>query len=236
VVGNPVEALLGAAVTSDAALLVVGRRSLSPTQRVFTRGTSRAVAGRSRVPVVVVPEPWIQPTMSSDPIVVGVGSPELSTENLRDRTRDDAALGFAFERATLMHVALIVVSAWDMPPIYTWSPADVTDWRRHNEASLDERLASRCRRYPDLEVVARSLPEPAHLALLDASKQSQLTVVGRHPSAHLGGFSIGSTARNVLQAAERPVAVIPVPSSNVPEGGHPHEGHHQQAAHLGSMS
>jgi len=67
------------------------------------------------------------------------------------------------------------------------------------------------RTVPRLEVVARSLPEPAHLAVLDASKVAQLTVVGRHTSPHLSGFRIGSTARSVLNAAERPVAVIPAP-------------------------
>jgi nucleotide-binding universal stress UspA family protein len=214
VLASPAEALLATAVDGDAALLVVGRRSLGATQRVLIGSTSRAVAGRAQVPVVVVPEPWIQPTMSSAAIVVGVGSPDLTTGALADPARDDSVLAFAFDRATQMHVPLIVVSAWEMPSIYTWSPADVTGWRRRYEASLDERLASWCRRYPDLEVVARSLPEPAHLALLDASKAAQLTVVGRHPRSHLGGFPIGSTVRHLLHGAERPVAIVPVLQEN----------------------
>lgn len=217
VVGNPADALLASALEGDAEVLVVGRRSLGAAQRVLIGSTSRAVAGRAQVPVVVVPEPWIQPTMSSAPLVVGVGSPDLTTGDLVDETRDEAALTFAFERATQMHVPLIVVSAWEMPSIYTWAPGDVAAWRHRYEASVDERLASWCRRYPDLEVIARSLPEPAHLALLDASKAAQLTVVGRHPSAHLGGFSIGSTARSVLNGAERPVAVVPMPPADVRE-------------------
>jgi hypothetical protein len=38
-------------------------------------------------------------------------------------------LAFAFERATQVRVPLIVVSAWEMPNICTWSPADVIRWR-----------------------------------------------------------------------------------------------------------
>jgi nucleotide-binding universal stress UspA family protein len=217
VVGPAADALLRSAVDADAEMLVVGRRSLGATQRALVGSTSREVVGRAQVPVVVVPERWIQPTQASYPIVVGVDSPSLSTGDLGHRPHDDAALAFGFERATAMHVPLIVVSAWEMPSLYTWSPADVTGWRRRYEAWLDERLAPLRERHADLEVVARSLPEPAHLALLDASKVAQLTVVGRHPRAHLGGLSIGTTARHVLHGAERPVAVVPVPASEVPE-------------------
>jgi nucleotide-binding universal stress UspA family protein len=214
VVGSAAAALIATARDTDAELLVVGRRSASSTRRTLIGGTSRAVAGEAHVPVIVVPEPWIQPTMSSAPIVAGVGSPDLSTEDMIDPTRDDAVLAFAFERATQMRVPLIVVSAWEMPTLYTWSSADVARWRHRYASSLDERLASWCRRYPGLEVIARSLPEPAHIALLDASKEAQLTVVGRHSRAHLSAFSLGSTARSVLHGAERPVAVLPGPSAD----------------------
>jgi nucleotide-binding universal stress UspA family protein len=210
VVGPPVDALLATAVEEGAALLVLGHRSLGAAQRVLTESTSRAVTGRSPVPVVVVPETWIQPTMSSAPIVVGLGFPDLATGELAAARRDDEVLAFAFDRADDMQVALIVVSAWEMPSLSTWSPADVTAWRRRSIATLDERLAPWCRRYPHVEVVARSLPEPAHLALLDAGKVAQLTVVGRHPGSHLGGSSIGSTVRHLLHSTDRPVAVVPV--------------------------
>jgi nucleotide-binding universal stress UspA family protein len=215
--GSPAAALLTSAQAADVELLVVGRRSLGAAPRAVIGRTSRAVAGRAQVPVIVVPEPWIQPSMSSAPIVVGVGAPDVSTGDLNDRRRDEAALAWAFERAAQVHVPLIVVSAWEMPPIYSWSPADVQALRHRHDATLDERLVSWCRSYPRLEVIGRSLPEPAHLALLDASKEAQLTVVGRHPSAQLGGFSLGGTTRNVLNGAERPVAVVPQAPGHVPE-------------------
>jgi nucleotide-binding universal stress UspA family protein len=209
VVGDPADTLLAAATDADAALVVVGRRSLGAPQRVLVGSTSRMVAGRSPLPVVVVPEPWIQPTMSSAPVVAGIGSPGVSTGDLADPARDDAVLAFAFARAAQLHAPLIVVSSWELPSIYSWSPSDVEGWRRRYDAALDERLASWCRQYPDLEVIARSQAVPAHLALLDASKVAQLTVLGRHAHAHLPGFALGSTLRHVLGGTDRPVAVVP---------------------------
>jgi nucleotide-binding universal stress UspA family protein len=210
-IGNAADTLLTSTRDADAQLVVVGRRTSGAARRMLVGSTSRSVAGRAHVPVVVVPEPWIQPTMSSAPIVVGVGTPDLRTEDVVDPALDDAVLAFAFERAHRIRVPLIVVSAWEMPTIYTWSPADIAHWRRRYESALDERLVPWCARYPHLEVVARSLPEPAQLALLDASRMAQLTVVGRHPSPPLGGFPIDSTAQSVLNGAVRPVPVIPAP-------------------------
>lgn len=138
-------------------------------------------------------------------------APSTSGSHRLNREEGSGLGAPAWILAVVARVPLIVVSAWEMPNIYTWSPADVARWRHRYASSLDERLAPWCARYPSLEVVVRSLPEPAHLALLDASKIAQLTVVGRHSSPHLGGFRLGSTARSVLNAAERPVAVIPAP-------------------------
>jgi nucleotide-binding universal stress UspA family protein len=211
-VGSPDEVLLGRAAAEDAQLLVVGSRTMAAPERALVGSTSRAVVARARVPVVVVPEPWIQPSTSSAPIVVGVGSRGASGSEQGVQTPDGAALGFAFERARWTHVPLIVVSAHEMPALYAWSPVDVSARKGRNLAALEERLASWRRRYPDVEVLTRCPLEPAHLALLDASTVAQLTVVGRHLAARAGRLPLGSTARSVLYRAERPVAVVPVPS------------------------
>ena len=197
-VGSAVDALLASARRTPSCL-VVGRRSSGTAPRMPIGSTSRSVVGRAEVPVVVVPEPWIQPTMSTAPIVVGYRVAGAEERRHRRTHRDDEVLAFAFERAQQMRVPLIVVSAWEMPTIYTWSPADVARWRHRYASSLDERLAPWRAQYAGLEVVARSLPEPAHLAVLDASKVGQLTVVGRHSSPHVGGFPMGSTARQCTQ-------------------------------------
>jgi nucleotide-binding universal stress UspA family protein len=65
-------------------------------------------------------------------------------------------------------------------------------------------------RYPDLEVVDRSVAKTAERALLDASPVSQVIVVGQHRGSSRGGLSLGSTTRGVLHRVTRPVAVVPV--------------------------
>ena len=68
--GDPVGVLLRAAAEAD--LIAVGCRSLRPAERMVVGGTSQAVARWSPVPVVVVPEQWMQPSMATAPIVAGI--------------------------------------------------------------------------------------------------------------------------------------------------------------------
>jgi nucleotide-binding universal stress UspA family protein len=205
--GDAVEALLRAA--SEADLLVVGCRSMRPTQRMVVGSTSRAVACWSPVPVVVVPEAWMQPTMASSPVVAGVRPP--GTDGGNGDENDAEVLGFAFDRASALAVPLVVVSAWEIPDALAWSPQDIERERSHYDDALSRRLAPWRARYPRLEVVARNVAENPDHALLDASHVAQMVVVGRHHSAALSGL-LGHTARHVLRNSTRPVAVVPAGS------------------------
>jgi len=168
--------------------------------------TSRAVACWTPVPVVVVPEAWMQPSLATAPIVAGVRPPE-SGRGAGDAL-DDEVLDVAFARASALRVPLFVVSAFQPPALQTWSPADLTQARVEHDSALEARVATWQEKYPDLEVVVTSAAEPAHSALLEASRRAQLVVVGRHHSDRLSGL-LGATARKVLSEASRPVAVVP---------------------------
>jgi nucleotide-binding universal stress UspA family protein len=208
VAGDPTDVLLHEA--QEAALLVVGRRGLGHAERLMVGRTSLAVAGRSPVPVVVVPELWVQPSMSSAPVVVGLAPADPAPEGAARLERDAPVLSYAFERAARLRVPVIVVCAWQAPLAYAWSPPDVTDWSARHEAALNDRLRPWRARYPDLEVVDRSVAKTAERALLDASPVSQVIVVGQHRGSSRGGLSLGSTTRGVLHRVTRPVAVVPV--------------------------
>jgi nucleotide-binding universal stress UspA family protein len=203
--GNAQEVLLASA--ADASLLVVGRRGMGTAQRLVVGSTSIAVAGRAPVPTVVVPEQWMQPTMASAPVVVGIEPANPG----RPSAADEHVLGFAFSRAAHLRVPLIVVSAWAVPALLAWSPLDVGSSRAGSEDALDERLAPWRTRHPDVEVVARAVAEPAAHALREAAAVGQLTVLGRHSTERPHAFRLGSTAREVLHHAERPVVVVPPP-------------------------
>ncbi len=206
--GSPTEVLLEQA--QGASMLVVGRRGLVPAQRLLVGSTSLALSGRSPVPVVVVPEPWIQPSLSSAPVLVGVTAIDLTRDDDEDPTRESAVLAFAVERAARLRVPLIVVSAWEVPSLYSWSPADVAACRERYDDALERLMAPWREQHPDLEVVTRSVAEPPAQALTEASKICQLVVVGQHLGPHLGRIGVGSTTAHVLDHATRPVAVVPL--------------------------
>jgi nucleotide-binding universal stress UspA family protein len=216
--GDPTDVLVEQA--GDAALLVVGRRDTSRLAHTPVGSTSFAVAGRCTVPVVVVPQRWVQAPRSSAPIVVGVAGPDLpSASGLADSTDEDV-LAFACARAARLRVPLIVVSAWAIPALLAWSPGDSTRCRTDNERALERLLEPWRAEYPETEIVAHCVAETSKQALLDAVEVAQLTVVGRHTARHNGGFSFGATARGVVHHATHPVAVVPVtPPRDLVAGG-----------------
>lgn len=205
VVGEPVTALLDAACKAD--LLVVGCRSMSPTRRMVLGGTALAVARWSPVPVVVVPEAWIQPSMASAPVVAGVRPVELDGSPGHTE-KDREVLDFAFARADAQKVPLAVVSAWEVPTLSAWEPDDIDRYRAEHNEALEHYLMPWHREYPSVAFSVHSVAENADQALIEASRVAQMVVMGRHHSAALSGL-LGSTARGVLSHASRPVAVIP---------------------------
>lgn len=210
--GPAVAVLLDA--VADGSLLVVGRRGYGGVQRRLVGSTSMAVTSLSPVPVVVAPEQWLQPSMSSAPLVVGVDQSRRSEEPRAGRhDTDGEALDFAFDRADQLRVPLIVVHAFEMPMFDGWSSHDVEACRGRHQETVEARLAPWREAYPDVEVAARCVPGPPRQALLDAARVAQLAVLGRHSGGHLRGTMLGSTARGVLHQAEHPVAVVPVPAA-----------------------
>lgn len=192
----------------DATLLVVGKRGLGAVSRLLVGSTSIAVAGRSSVPVVVVPDTWAATGKSSRPIVAGLEVHEGSGTG--PVSRDVTVLDFAFERADRLGVPVVVVSAWETPPMFAWSPVDLSNWRADREEVTARALKPWTMRYPGVEVVVAAPAGNASNAVLDAAATAQMVVLGRHTRpSHVGGFSVGSTARGVLHYADVPVVVTP---------------------------
>jgi nucleotide-binding universal stress UspA family protein len=203
--GTSVDVLLDAA--RDASQLVVGCRNMSPAQRILLGGTSRAVATWSPVPVVIVPEAWIQPSMATAPIVVGV-RPDESVTNSEAGPLDAEVLDFAFARASKLRVPLVVVSAYEPARLQAWSPDDLAHARAAHDNALADRLEHWTSAYPDVELTTYNVAEPADKSLVEAARVAQLAVIGRHHSRSLSGL-LGSTARSVLRNVGCPVAVVP---------------------------
>ena len=191
----------------EARLLVVGKRGLGAIPRLIVGSTSLAVAGRARVPVVVVPDEWHQVDHDHRPIVVGV-DPYRPYERVVD---------VAIERAARFEVPLVAVHGWEIPTAGAWgatsmagaaTPA-VAEWEEQAHDEFDRVLNAWRGRHPEVELSGvRSHLQPA-MAVLDAAEKAQLVVLGRHVSHRLGGFAFGSVTRAVLHYAECPVLVVP---------------------------
>jgi nucleotide-binding universal stress UspA family protein len=197
--GTPIAAILEA--EEDADVVVLGKRGLGAFARLIVGSTSIAVAGRSRLPAVIVPDTWDQQTHVNTPLVVG-----LDTDHY-----DDRVLRYAFERAEQLSVPLVAVHAWETHPVFTASQADQEAWAARAVDALEDLLAPSRKEFPEVDLRIKQRHAHPAMALLDESesRNAQMIVLGRHtPSEHRGGFAIGSVTRAVLHYAECPVAVV----------------------------
>lgn len=200
--GNPAAALLESAGDRD--LLVVGRRGLGALKRLLIGSTSIRAAGRARVPAVVVPAGWHQPAGSARAVVVGV-DPDHAHE---------ATLRFAFERAARSGAPVRAVHGVDLDPALALGAAvttvsDIRDWEIRSVAAIEAALKPFREEYPEVEVELVKERGRAADLILEHAEDAQLIVLGRR---HHGpaSWGLGSVAREVLHAAETPVAVVPV--------------------------
>lgn len=201
VAGNPVSSLLAHA--ADQGLLVVGKRGLGTFARLLIGSTSIAVAGRCRVPTVIIPDTWEQGKHRHDPVVVGLDPADLHT----------AALSYAFAEARRRGVGLVVAYGWEPKAQLLRDPAavsaEITEWKTHSLARLTHAVAEVQSAFGGVHV--ELVPRHGHPAtvLLEVAGSAQLLVLGRHDDGRLGGFPYGSVTRNVLHHACVPVAVVP---------------------------
>lgn len=213
--GPPTSAVLDLVdlVDLDTATLVLGHRAQNATQRIVGGSTSTAIAGRSPVPVVVVPDDWQDAGDPRRPIVVGLS---LTPDGDGYRT-DDEVLAAAFHRARALDAPLAVVHAWQIPALLSWSPSDIAGLRRRVETALEGVLAPWRTRFPEVEVSISAVAGRSTDVVEDGSRVAQLVIVGRHtPAQRHGGFHLGSTARGLLHHTSAPVLVIPVADSARP--------------------
>ena len=166
----------------DATMLVLGSRGHGKAGQTFVGSTSRRAAGQATCPVVVVREPA---NAASARVVVGVdGSPG-----------SDAALDFACRQAALTHQRVLVLHGNGAEG--DAAPPDVAD------------AVARAREgHPDVPLETESTGRPAAQALVDASADAALVVVGSRGLRPYEGKQLGSVSHDVLGRAGCSVAVV----------------------------
>ncbi|HLU33214.1 MAG TPA: universal stress protein [Natronosporangium sp.] len=199
--------------SEDARLLVVGHRGLGGFTGMLAGSVAVDLATHARSPVVVVRGC----ARSGQPVVVGVD----------DAPGAEPALGFAFEEAMARGVDLVAVRAWRPPPVparywHDQPPAAYpprVDIPPVHEVlvAAEQALAEGClqpwrEKYPQLPVHLHLVPHtPAH-ALVAASADAQLVVVGARGRGGFPGLRLGSVARLLVYHAQCPVAVVRDPT------------------------
>ncbi|MDT9699222.1 universal stress protein [Streptomyces sp. P17] len=198
---------------ATAQLLVLGSRGRGGFASLILGSNGMAAARDAECPVVVVPRPGREvhegvPTGPGPRVVVG----------LQVDSPDEAVLDLAFAEAARRGARLQVVAAYPSP-VQIWTaapgqilPPTVDDQSVENEtrALVDGFLAPHQARHPDIHTDPYVAPGDAAGHLVAASKDAELTVVGRHRRRLLApARMLGSVTQAVLLHAASPIAVVP---------------------------
>ncbi|MCC5581440.1 universal stress protein [Microtetraspora sp. AC03309] len=195
--GGPGETLVAASEAAE--LLVVGNRGRGGFTELLLGSVSRHVASRASCPVVVVREPHAH---RRGEIVVGVtGRPD-----------QDAVLEFAFREAELRGAVLRLLHAWthptstgpgDMLPVVY----DVEAVGQEEETLLGEAVAGWRETRPDVRLVSQVVRAHPAKALIEASAEHDLTIVGAQGEGR-SLLGLGFIAHAVVHHARGPVVVV----------------------------
>lgn len=194
-VTSPARALVEAG--RGAGLLVVGTRGRGPAAGALLGSVSFNVAAAASCPVVVVKGgPRQRPVGSDRHVVVGTDG----------SAHAEAAVDFAAEQADRAGAALEVVCCTGADPATEPDP--------HILRANAERIAGRVsetlqRTRPTLVVRARVEEGPAGRALVAASADAGMVVLGTRGRGAFHGWLLGSVSHAVIHGAACPVAVCP---------------------------
>jgi nucleotide-binding universal stress UspA family protein len=216
---RPAPALVEASET--AGTVVLGARGMSAARGVFMGSVSVQVAAHARCPVVIVHDAPA-PADAGAPVVVGVDGSEVS----------NSAIAYAYEQASARGVGLTVVHAWWLDNIEDAAAAAIwtVDWQtfaKEEQALVAESLAGWEEKYPDVVVRRHSVRGLPVEALIRASKNACLVVVGTRGRGGFGGLLLGSVSQGVMHRAQCPVAIVhgqkePQPDRDDVDASSPH--------------
>lgn len=196
----------------DADHIVLQQRHAPRLDRILTGSTAAALAARSPVPVVSVPELWPGPH-ASPRVTVGVGDRDVGDH-------DENLLARAFFEAEARRASLTVLHAWYLPPDYgpVDAPGSVVDgWQEATRRQVEAHVAPWRRAHSGVEVRV-DVPHMRPVdALVAASGHSDVLLVGRRRSH--GVVHLGSIVRAAVRECRCPLVVV-TPDSRIP-GGRP---------------
>lgn len=206
-VGDPAHVLVERG--GDAALTVIGNRGIGGVAGLLLHSVSRRVAARTVAPLLVVRGADTIPATRRHR-----GGLLLGLESDADA---DAAL-FAFQEAELHSTRLDVLHAWTYrqapPSLPDDSPEPVhesIERQARTRAALTGGLLMPLRETrPHLAVSSRTVRSAPCRALIAATAEADMVVIGTHPRCGRMGPELGPVTLALLRHAHCPVAIVPV--------------------------
>ncbi|MGZ4592271.1 MAG: universal stress protein [Actinomycetes bacterium] len=186
-----------------AGTVVVGSRGSSRFSTLLAGSTTLSVAGRAHCTVVAVRSRPDEEGPGRGVVVGTDGSPVA-----------EAAVGFAFQQAAELAAPLTVVHAWTEPVTMSGLGGaipllhDPEGYASEQQALLAESLAGWADKFPSVAVQARVVRGHPVPALVAASAEAELLVVGCHGGSVIRGMVLGSVSQGLLHRVHLPLAVV----------------------------
>ncbi len=206
---SPAAALVGLAPEAD--LIVVGKRGSGGWSGLLLGSVAADVATHAECVVVVVPA-------APDRAAAGTGSTGSTVVLGLDggpESREAAEFAFRMARATdrsvtAVYVAPEAANVLTGPPVGPLNPSrrETGDGTEDLPPAVASTLEDCARRHPDVVVVRRTATGNPAIQLCRHAADAALLVVGSRGRGGFAGLLLGSTSRDLLQAAASPVAVV----------------------------
>jgi nucleotide-binding universal stress UspA family protein len=199
VLGNPAAALTR--MSHQASLVVLGRRSSEPGERLFVGSTSVGVVGAAHCPVIVVSA--VDTPHEGRTGVIGVA--------VDTSARGAVALEWALQECTQFGGRVVVISIFRAPQGRWFTGGQPTEDQQQaavevTRARMAEMVSEITEDYPDVDVsleVSYGSPVDVLVARTDELDRLMLEVHASFPT-----YSVGGLIRGVLTHARCPIGVI----------------------------
>lgn len=170
---------------------VLGHNELPWIERIFSGTVSGGLMRTANCPVLVVPDDW-------DPTATRCGGVVVTIHGDSD---NDALLEYGFARAAERNSKVTV--------LHVVAPGTLQADIDHLEEMLAEITAKWSMKYPAVKVEHQLVQSERRAAILEATKDAELLVVGR-PNSKLARFAlVRPLVISIAQAASCPVVAIP---------------------------
>jgi nucleotide-binding universal stress UspA family protein len=195
-----------AAAGERARLIVLGHRSGSLVERIFTGSTTFGVVARVSCPVVSVPQEWDH-GVEHRRVVAALDGSQGSA----------AVLEHAFAAAAQRDARLEIVHCWRLDPLYSYLVDEWSvqyEWGTQARRIIDGLVEHAAARHPGVRYETRLEYADVADTLVRRGTEADVLVMGRHGHGGLGTrvatVVVGTVTRAVVQHATCPVVVVPV--------------------------